>query len=80
MPYMGLVQPRAEELLLNPARSNGVTMKDPAEHAALALTAFDKNSFLLLINNRQYTDPNETVSLQADTTITFIKLVPLVGG
>lgn len=80
MPYMGLVQPRAEELLLNPARSNGVAKKDPTEQTELALKAFDKNGFLLLIDNKQYTDPDETVSLQPDATISFIRLVPLVGG
>ncbi|SEW35205.1 hypothetical protein SAMN05428988_4295 [Chitinophaga sp. YR573] len=80
IPYMGLVQPRAEELLLNPVRSNGVAKKDPAEQVDLALKAFDKNGFLLLINNKQYTDPDETVRLQPDATISFIKLVPLVGG
>lgn len=79
-PYMGLAQPRAEELLLNPARSKGLRQKDPAEQAELALKAFDNNGFLLLIDNKQYTDLDEAISLQPETTVSFIKLTPLAGG
>lgn len=80
LPYMGLIQLRAEELLLNPDRSTRLKQLHADEEAALALKAFDNNSFLLLINNKQYSDPDETITLQADTTVSFVKLMPLVGG
>jgi len=80
MPYMGLMQPRAEELLLNPARTTWLKQKDAEKEAAIALKAFNNNGFLLLINNKQYSNPDETITLQPDTTVSFVKLVPLVGG
>lgn len=80
MPYMGLMQLRAEELLLNPNRSTWLKQKNADREAELALKAFDNNGFLLLINNKQYSDPDETITLQPDTTVSFVKLMPLVGG
>ncbi|KAA2243171.1 hypothetical protein F0L74_11695 [Chitinophaga agrisoli] len=80
VPYMGLVEPGAKELLLNPARSNGLRQQDPVKQAEIALKAFDNNGFLLLVDNKQCTDLNDEINLQPDTTISFIKLTPLVGG
>jgi hypothetical protein len=80
IPYMGLVQPRAEELLLNPVRSNGLKQKDAAEQAEIALKAFANNGFILLVDKKQYSDPDSVISLQPDSVVSFIKLTPLVGG
>lgn len=80
MPYMGLVQPRAEELLLNPARSNRLKQKDAAEQEEIALKAFANNGFILLVDKKQYSDPEAVISLQPDSIVSFIKLTPLVGG
>ncbi|WP_343671502.1 hypothetical protein [Chitinophaga sp.] len=80
-PFKGLIEPRAEELILNPATTTGRDRKaDPEEHVKTALKAFDNNGFLVLVNNKQYTDPEAIVSLEAGAMITFIKLVPLIGG
>jgi hypothetical protein len=77
--YMGLIQLRAEELLLNPSGSQ-LRRKDAEKQAEIALKAFDKNGFLLLVDNKQYSDPEEEVSLNPDSTVSFVKLTPLVGG
>jgi hypothetical protein len=53
---------------------------DWEEHFTLALQAFQANRFLLLVDDRQVTDLTEVVELRHDSTITFLKLVPLVGG
>lgn len=80
VPFMGLVQPRAEELLLNPAAGSKLKKKDAGKEAGIALKAFEKNGFFLLIDNKQCTDPDEEVSLKQDSTVSFVKLTPLVGG
>ena len=77
--YMGLIQPRAEELLLNPSGSQ-LRKKDAEKQAEIALKAFDKNGFFLLIDNKQYSNPEEEVSLKQNSTVSFVKLTPLVGG
>ncbi|MFE4973332.1 hypothetical protein ACFRAR_14605 [Kitasatospora sp. NPDC056651] len=46
----------------------------------LAPAAFAGNGFLVLVGDRQVTDPEEEVELVLGTEVTFLKLVPLVGG
>ena len=45
-----------------------------------ALAGFAANGFLLLVDDRQVADLDEEIVLRHDTTVTFLKLVPLVGG
>ncbi|MFE6841564.1 hypothetical protein [Streptomyces sp. NPDC057686] len=53
---------------------------DAHEQAELALTAFGRNGFLVLVGDRQVTDLDEVVDLPLGTEVTFLKLVALVGG
>ncbi|MFJ3101296.1 hypothetical protein [Streptomyces sp. NPDC086835] len=45
-----------------------------------ALAAFGSNGFLVLVGERQLTDLDERVDITASTEVTFLRLVPLVGG
>ncbi len=45
-----------------------------------ALSAFEGNGFLLFAGNRQLLKLDEEVELGPDTELTFLRLVPLVGG
>lgn len=45
-----------------------------------ALTAFAGNGLLVLVGDRQLLDLDEEVELTADTEVTFLRLIPLVGG
>ncbi|WP_328873398.1 hypothetical protein OHT76_26810 [Streptomyces sp. NBC_00287] len=45
-----------------------------------ALKAFTANGLIVLVGDRQLTDLDEQVDLTADTEVTFLKLIPLVGG
>ncbi|HEY9367073.1 hypothetical protein [Streptomyces sp.] len=47
---------------------------------ARAVESFGRNGFLVLVGDRQIEDLDETVELGPDTEVTFLKLVPLVGG
>jgi hypothetical protein len=47
---------------------------------ARALTAFERNGFMLLVDDRQLERLDDEVDVRADATITFLRLVPLVGG
>ncbi|MEV6344351.1 hypothetical protein [Actinoplanes sp. NPDC051851] len=53
---------------------------DPEERVRAALDAFARNGFVVLVDDRQVTEPDETVELRAGSRVTFLKLVPLVGG
>ena len=78
--FFGLVQPADSERLLNGFKLRQRRMIDWQEQSEKATAAFQSNGFLLLINDRQVTDLDELVEVGIDTTATFLKLVPLVGG
>ena len=66
------------ERILNGVRES--PLPDWEKQFAKAVTAFRGNGFLVLIDGRQITDLDETIRLTAQSQITFLKLVPLVGG
>ncbi|MFD6683110.1 hypothetical protein [Micromonospora parva] len=53
---------------------------DAEARTQVALDAFRRNGFVVLVDDRQVTALDETVRLHAGSRITFLKLVPLVGG
>jgi hypothetical protein len=76
--FLGLVQPEETERLLNPVRQRRVL--DWEKQYATALAAFQRNGFLVLVDDRQIADLDETIRLTAQTKVAFLKLVPLIGG
>lgn len=78
--FQGLVQPQDAERVLNGYALRTPRRIDPEAQTELALRAFAGNGFLLLVGDRQVTDPDEEVELPLGTEVTFLKLVPLVGG
>ncbi|MET9298799.1 MULTISPECIES: hypothetical protein [Micromonospora] len=53
---------------------------DPEERSRTTLDAFGRNAFVVLVDDRQVTALDEKVRLHAGSRVTFLKLVPLVGG
>lgn len=53
---------------------------NPAPYIAAALEAFDKNGFVMLVDDRQVQTLEEKVELKPASEVTFVRLVPLVGG
>jgi hypothetical protein len=78
--FQGLVQPGDTERTLNGYKLRKPRQLDWHEQFAKALEAFDRKRFLLLVGDRQVEDLDEELMLEADTKVTFLKLVPLVGG
>ncbi|MEI7771428.1 MAG: hypothetical protein WCI67_15665 [Chloroflexales bacterium] len=78
--FQGLVQPGAAELTLNGYRLPRPRHIDSAEQVERALEAFMRNGFLILIDDRQIEQLDDVVILGEQTVVTFLKLVPLVGG
>ncbi|HMQ32345.1 MAG TPA: hypothetical protein PKD53_16555 [Chloroflexaceae bacterium] len=78
--FHGLVQPSATELTLNGYRMPRQRRIDPDEQVRRALDAFMRNGFLVLIDDQQVDQLDAEVVLAPSTVVTFLKLVPLVGG
>lgn len=78
--FRSLVQPAGAE-----RTQHGYTLRerrhiDAEAQYLLAVKAFGRNGFVVLVGDRQVEDLDAEVDLPAGTEVTFMKLVPLVGG
>jgi hypothetical protein len=78
--FQGLIQPSAAELTLNGYRMPRQQRVDSAEQVRRALAAFEHNGFVILLDDRQVEQLDDRVILGPTTIVTFLKLIPLVGG
>ncbi len=78
--FKGLVTPDDAEKELNGYKSKKKKPIDPEKQVYIALDAFQKNGFFLLIDDLQVESLNQEIELSIDTQISFVKLTPLVGG
>ena len=76
--FRGLVQPGETERVLNGVRERRPL--DWEQQYAKAVAAFAGNGFLVFVDDRQVTSLDETIRLAPETKVTFLKLVPLMGG
>ncbi|WP_428833249.1 hypothetical protein [Micromonospora coerulea] len=56
------------------------TVVNPRRQYDRAVEAFGRNGFIVLADHRQVDDLDGQVALRTGTEITFLRLVPLVGG
>lgn len=78
--FRGLVQPSGTEATLNGYRLTAPRRVDPEAQAELALKAFERNGFVVLVDDRQVEELDTVLALGRDSQVTFLKLVALVGG
>jgi hypothetical protein len=78
--YYGLVQPSDIETALNSPRDRRFKKVDGDMQAAVALAAFESQRLLVLLPNRQAESLDETVTLSDGDEVTFLRLIPLIGG
>ena len=78
--FNGLVQPGEAEKTLNGYKMKERRRVDPEKQFLVAIDAFLKNGYFVLIDNIQAETPEQMVVINAHTAISFIKLTPLVGG
>lgn len=78
--FRGLVEPSDAERTLNGARLNKRRTVDWEKQFDRAIEAFEKKGVLILIDDRQVSDLEEEVTLRAGSSVSFVKLVPLIGG
>ena len=78
--FRGLVEPADAERVLNGYKLKAKRRIDWQEQFRRAVTAFERNGFFVLIGDRQADTLEQEFDVRADTEISFVKLVPLVGG
>ena len=75
-----LVQPSDTERTLNGFKFHKPRLVDPVTQFDKAIEAFEGNGFIVLMDNYQVENLDTEIALQPETSVTFLKLVPLVGG
>jgi len=78
--FQGLVRPAAAAETPQGAKLPAGTRIDWVAQAEAACSAFARNGFVMLTGDRQIDDLNELIDLRRDSEISFIRLIPLVGG
>ena len=78
--FRGLVQPTDTEATLNGYRMRIRRVLDWEKQADVACTAFHRNGFVMLVGDHQIEELEEVIDLSTDPEVSFVKLVPLVGG
>ncbi|MGH7484689.1 MAG: hypothetical protein ACREMY_03665 [bacterium] len=77
--FRGLVTPLETEADLNHAPKPPRRIDWEAQ-AKVAVAAFGKNGFFVLVNGRQAIDLDEEVELIGAADVGFVRLIPLIGG
>lgn len=78
--YHGLVQPEDAEKTLNGWKITKPRLLDWKKQFERAVEGFESNRILILINERQAESLDEEFTIASGTSVTFLRLTPLVGG
>ena len=78
--YRGLIQPTDAEKTLNGYKIRRERKIDWEKQFESAVQAFRQNQIIILVDDKQVEHLDEEIVLKPETRITFLKLVPLVGG
>jgi hypothetical protein len=78
--FKSLVQPTEAQVTLNGYRLIEKRAIDPEKQYYLALDAFNKNGYFLIINDKQVESLEQEIEIQENMELQFIKLTQLVGG
>jgi hypothetical protein len=78
--FHGLVQPEEAEKTLNGWKLKKPRLIDWRRQFDRAIEAFEANQILILVNDRQAEALDAEFTIGQGTTVTFLRLTPLVGG
>jgi hypothetical protein len=78
--FRGLVEPSEAERVLNGYKLKARRKIDWEEQFKQAQEAFNRNGFFVLVGNRQAESLDDAFEVKVQTEVSFVKLVPLVGG
>ena len=70
----------APEVLIRAAASTAFVPGELQAEIARAQAAFVAREYMIVVNNRRMFDTEEVLTLEPQTQVEFIKILPLVGG
>ena len=78
--FSGLVKPKDAEEELNGYRMKGKKAIDADKQVEIALAGFSENKYFFLVDDIQVESLDDEFGITDQTKITFLKLIPVVGG
>ena len=78
--FRGLVEPTDAERALNGYKLKANRRIDWEEQFKRALEAFERNGFFVLVGDKQAETLDQEFAVKVDTEVSFVRLMPLVGG
>ncbi len=78
--FRGLVEPTDAERVLNGYKLKAKRKIDWQQQYERALEAFQKNGFFVLVGDKQAESLDDQFEVKAETPVSFVRLVQLVGG
>lgn len=78
--FRGLIQPTDAEVALNGYRLRKPRQIDWKAQFQKACEAFEADRVLILVGDKQAESLDETITITRGVEVTFLRLVPLVGG
>lgn len=78
--FRGLVQPAEAERVLNGYRLREPRSIEWEPQFEKAIEAFERNQILVLVDDHQAESLDEEIVIGLNTEVSFLRLVPLVGG
>lgn len=78
--FRGLVEPTQAEKTLNGYKLKHHRKIDWQEQYDKALDAFSRNGFFVIVGDKQAESLDDEFAVKVDTEVSFVKLMPLVGG
>jgi hypothetical protein len=78
--FRGLVEPSQAERVLNGYKLKARRKIDWEEQYERALEAFKRNGFFVLVGDKQAESLEQEFEVKVETEVSFVKLMPLVGG
>ena len=78
--YNGLVVPTKKESILNPLSTRERPKIDAEREVYLALDAFLKNNYFVLVNDRQVDELDHVIEITPKSEVSFLRLTQLKGG
>ena len=78
--FRGLVEPTDAERVLNGYKLKAKRKIDWEEQFRRATDAFHRNGFFVLVGDKQAETLDQEFEVKVDTEVSFVRMVPLVGG
>lgn len=78
--FRGLVEPTNAERVLNGYKVKGKRKIDWEEQYEKAIEGFGRNGFFVLVGDKQAESLDQEFEVKVNTEVSFVRLMPLVGG